>query len=100
MGIISRIGRWLDSRFPEKISAEEVYKSLTAYARLDAQITSFEMRLDQIGQKLQAFENGAQSFDKELKDVKDELNKVKAIQGVINRQRVAPVMPSGEPWKR
>ena len=100
MGIISRLGAWIDTRFPEKISAEEVMKSLTAYSQLAGQMTSFEMRLDQIGRQIQAFTNGAQAFDRTLSEMKDELNKVKAVQVIQNRQRSAPVMPSGEPWKR
>ena len=100
MGIVSRLGAWLDHRFPEKMSADEVMKSLTAYAQLEGQMASFEMRLGQIGQKIEAFTNGAQAFDKDLKEIKDELNKVKAVQVIQNRQRVTPMMPSGEPWKR
>ena len=100
LGLISRLGRWLDARFPQKISAEEVYRSLTAYESVSCRLTSMQIRLDQVSQKLEAFETGARAFDKTLSEVKDELNKVKAVQVIQNRQRVAPVMPSGEPWKR
>lgn len=100
LGIISRLGKWLDTRFPEKISAEEVYRSLTAYAHIDVKMAVLESKIATINQKLQAFETGAGAFDKSLAELKDELNKVKAVQVVMNRQRTTPLMPSGEAWKR
>jgi hypothetical protein len=100
MGMISDFGAWLDRKFPDKINAEDVYKSLAVVAQLQGQMTSFEARLDQIGQKLQAFEIGARAFDKEIRELKDELNKVKAVQVMMNRTNKSPVLSTSEPWKR
>jgi hypothetical protein len=100
MGIVSTIGRWLDSRFPEKISAEEVMKSLQAYARLDGEMASLQMRVDQILQKLTAFETGARAFDKDLREVKDDMNKLKSVMAVMTRTTNKPVLSTSEPWKR
>lgn len=100
MGIISRIGAFLDKRFPEKISAEEVYKSLAAYQGLHAEVAILRASFDLIDRRLLAFTTGAQAFDKELREMKDEMNKAKSVLAIMNRTRTAPVMPSGEPWKR
>jgi hypothetical protein len=100
LGIVSRIGHWLDSRFPEKISAEEVMKSLQAYARLDGEMASLQMRVDQILQKLTAFETGARAFDKDLREVKDDMNKLKSVMAVMTRTTNKPVLSTSEPWKR
>lgn len=100
MGIVSRIGRWLDTRFPERISVEEVTKSLVAYEQLGAQFTMFAAELKALRQKQDAFTTGAQSFDKELRELKDEMNKAKAVLSVMNRTRTTPVMSTSEPWKR
>lgn len=100
MGIISRLGHWLDTRFPEKISAEEVYKSLTAYQNLASDLSAVRFEMDRIREKFVAYTNGAQAFDKDLKDVKDELNKVKSVQAMMNKVRSSPVLNSSDAWKR
>lgn len=100
MGLISRLGKWIDSRWPEKIAVEEVFRSLTAYAQIETHVIILENSINQFNAKIKAFETGAQSFDKSLTELKDEVNKVKAVQAIANRSRVSPVMPSGEPWKR
>lgn len=100
MGFVSRLGRWLDTRFPQKISVEEVVKSLTAYNQLGNQLTLMTAEIEQIKQRLLAFETGARAFDKEQREFKDELNKAKAVLSVMNRVRTAPVMDTSQPWKR
>lgn len=100
MGLISRFGAWLDRKFPDRVPVEEVYRSLQGYAQIDVNLAILQKRVDQIAQKLEAFERGAQSFDKTQSEFKDELNKIRAVLAVFNRSKVAPVMPSGEPWKR
>lgn len=44
MGIISRLGAWLDTRFPEKISADTV---LGEVARLNGLIAALGVRVDE-----------------------------------------------------
>lgn len=100
MGLVSKLGRWLDTRFPEKISADEVYRSLQGYASLNDHFIVMDGKLVYITQKLQAFENGARAFEKELKAQTDEMNKAKAVIAMMQRTRVQPIIPSGEPWKR
>lgn len=100
MGIISRVGKWLDSRFPEKISADEVRESLREYQKLQSQLTSFEMRLGQIGKRMEEIGDLEKVFDKELREMKDEMNKAKAVLSVMNRIRTSSPLPSSEAWKR
>lgn len=98
MGLISKLGRWLDTRFPEKISAEEVYKSLTMYegVRVDLEFTKAELK--NIFQKLSAFEIGARSFDKDITAIKDKIN---TMETVIKMRPTSSVALNGkEAWKR
>lgn len=44
MGIVSRLGAWLDTRFPEKISADTV---LGEVARLNGVIAALASRVDE-----------------------------------------------------
>lgn len=100
MGFVSELGRWLDNRFPEKINAEEVYRSLSAYENLGVRMVSLEFAIKRIDEKLTAFSTGAQSFDKEQREFKDEINKIKAVLMVQKAQTVRPVLNGAEPWKR
>lgn len=100
MGIVSRIGKWLDKRFPEKVSVDEVIRSLEGYQTVNGEIVKLTLELVNIRQRLDAFENGARAFEKDLKAQVDEMNKAKAVLAVMNRTRTAPVMNTSEPWKR
>lgn len=100
MGIVSRIGKWLDTRFPEKISTYDVMRSLEGYQSIKGEILQLTLELVNVRQRLDAFETGARSFDKDLKTVVDEMNKAKAVLAVMNRTRTAPIMNTSEAWKR
>ena len=111
MGMIARFGQWLDKRFPEKINADEVYRSLTAYNGIAVEQTVLALKIDQLTVKLESFSNGARAFDEQLKAdkaellkeinfLKDEMNKAKAVLSVMNKVRTTPVLKSSEPWKR
>lgn len=100
MNIITRIGMWLDKRFPERISVEEVMKSLQGYESIRSELQVQFQMLRAIEDKQAAFTKGAQAFDKTDHELRDEINKIKATLAILNRSRVQPVMPSGEPWKR
>lgn len=45
MGIVSRIGHWLDTRFPEKISADVV---LTQVAELNGKIAALDAEINRL----------------------------------------------------
>lgn len=100
MGLISRLGAWLDRRFPERVSVEEVMKSLQGYESLRGELMQLAALLKNVQQKQDAFTTGAQAFDKELKELKDEMNKAKAVLSVLTRTTQRPVLSSSEPWKR
>jgi hypothetical protein len=46
MGIVSRIGHWLDTRFPEKISADAVLMHL---ADMNGKLASIDAQVAEIG---------------------------------------------------
>lgn len=100
MGIISKIGRWIDHRFPERIPVEEVYKSLAAYSQLSLEMQMLKQMLTQCQQRLDAFERGARAFDNDLALMKDEMNKAKTVLAMMNKMRTTPVLNSSEAWKR
>lgn len=93
MGIISRLGRWLDVRFPEKINAEEVRVSLKAYENIASKILLLEARIDSQNHLLE------QNLSA-VKELQDEMNKAKVVIAMTQQMRQAPVMKSGEAWKR
>lgn len=98
MGFVSKLGHWLDTRFPERISADEVYRSLTAYTGVATQVIRLEANLKTIEQRLLAFETGARSFDEALKLQKDKLH---TLETVMKMRPQTPVTLNGkEPWKR
>lgn len=100
MGVVSRLGKWLDSRFPERISVEEVVKSLTAYSQLDTKLSILEASLRLVEQRLKSFENGAHAFDVEISGLKDEMNKAKVVIAMTQKLNQRPVLNTSEPWKR
>ncbi len=100
MGIVTRIGKWLDARFPEKISAEEVYKSLAAYQSLAGEIMALNVRLEALQAKQDAFTTGAQAFEKVQNEFKDELNKAKIVISAMTTMNRKPIMDTSQPWKR
>lgn len=98
MGMISTFGRWLDMKFPDQIPADEVYRSLTAYTGVATQVISLEAQMRLLSNRIDAYENGARAFDKELTTFKDKLN---TLETVMKLKPQSPVTLSGkEPWKR
>lgn len=100
MGFISKLGKWLDTRFPEKISTEEVIRSLQAYHDLQAHVILLQEKLIHINEKMDAFSNGARAFDKEINLLKDDMNKAKVLLALKNQQMKSPTMNGSEAWKR
>lgn len=98
MGLISDFGRWVDRKFPDKISADEVYRSLTAYTGVATQVIALESRMNILDLKIKSYETGARSFDDALKIQKDKLN---TLETVMKLRPQTPVTLNGkEPWKR
>jgi len=98
VGLISDLGRWIDRKFPDKIPAEEVYRSLTAYTGVATQVISLETQLRLLAQRMTSYETGARAFDDSLKIQKDKLN---TLETVMKMRPQTPVTLSGkEPWKR
>lgn len=98
MGWISDLGHWIDAKFPDKIPAEEVYRSLTAYTGVATQVIMLETQVKLLTNRIDAYENGARAFDGELTKTKDKLN---TLETVMKLRPQTPVTLSGkEPWKR
>lgn len=70
MGIVSRIGQWLDTRFPEKISADVV---LSQVAELNGKIAALETQIE----LLQQMTNRIPDLEKKAADQISEMNKAK-----------------------
>jgi flagellar capping protein FliD len=100
MGLITRLGRWLDSRFPEKISAEEVIKSMTAWASIETLLMNLERRVAGIDDRLSRIERGLPDTLNQVAGLKDDMNKTKAF--LQQRQMVKPLpnLTGAEPWRR
>lgn len=101
MGIVSRIGRWLDKHFPEKMSVEEVKSELDSFS-IDLKLCND--KIDEILKRVITLEKSDRIQDDQLisiSTIKDDLNKVKAIMQLKATQRVnMPDLSGSGPWKR
>lgn len=100
MGIVSRIGRWIDCRFPEKISTEEVIKTLAEYAELHVKFRVLEAKHDGLQNQVDGHAQALDVQTNKITGLKDELNKAAAVVSMMTKMRQTPVMSSSEAWKR
>ena len=93
MGIISRLGRWLDTRFPEKMTVEEVNEKIKVFMQMN-------MTMDRLGKDGTHLLIKVNEHEDSIKELQDEMNKAKVVIAMTQQMRQVPVMKSGEPWKR
>jgi len=78
MGIITRIGHWLDKRFPEKIEAEAVMKWIEEFNKevkvLYKTIEGFDVRLADL-----------QNFVSDIEKLKSDVQKLQALSVVKSK---------------
>jgi phage host-nuclease inhibitor protein Gam len=91
MGLVTKIGLWLDKRFPEKVSAEEVWSNISKLSEVCAEAKSL-----------------GSSAHSEIADLKERLSKVEALNAQMADQiksvrdfaqiksRVVPSAPNGQ----
>lgn len=97
MGIVSRVGRWLDKHFPEKMSVEEVETKIT---RMADYLVSMDKALMELKARLVVLEKSNAQLET-VSELKDDMNKIKAIMQMKATQRVnMPDLTGAVPWKR
>lgn len=105
MGIITRFGHWLDTRFPEKISADIVHEKLERYFRdlsgINQHLTHVENITTVQTTRIEALEAQLKMALEVVGAFKDDMNKVKTIMQVKQSgQSRMPNLTGSEAWKR
>lgn len=96
MGIISRFGKWLDTRFPEKISLDAVTGTIDGLV-FDVN----EMKNNNLLFKHSENRKAIAELDVKILELKDDINKIKAILQFRQQQQTKmPDMSGAVPWKR
>lgn len=87
MGLVTRIGQWLDKRFPEKVTAEDVNKRFRLYdeelAAIHQSIEAFDIRL------------ASNRFD-DIEKLKVDIEKLKAL-SVVKSKMAQPYQGNMSP---
>lgn len=98
MGVITRIGLWLDKHFPEKISADEFVGQV---AELSKAAKEAHETIEKIMKMTEQCASTIGTHVTQILELKDEINKIKAIIQLKATQRVnMPNLTGAEPWKR
>ncbi len=101
LGLVSRFGKWLDTRFPAKIRTEEVIAAMTAWSKVSETIASFESRLVLIEERLHRIEVGLPDTLAEVNKLKTDMTTVKAWAQLKQKQASnMPDLTGAKPWAR
>lgn len=97
MGIVSRFGAWLDRKFPDKVNAADV---LSEFLTLRAAVNQLSEGQDNFAKRISELENKGVSQE-QLTDLKDDINKIKAIMQLKQKQSVEmPNLTGATAWRR
>ena len=66
MGIVTRLGKWLDKRFPEKVTAEDVEKRFDSY---DKELTMIHQGIEALDIRISNSHNISVDIEKLKADV-------------------------------
>lgn len=101
MGIVSRIGLWIDKHFPERMSVDEVNSKIESFSRLAERIARLEAQAGGLVNVVDSADEFRVAVTKELTDIKAEMIKVKAfLQLKQVSQSKMPDLTGAGPWKR
>lgn len=86
MGFISKVLRglahWLDTRFPAKVTAEHVYKTLEAFNDMHS---SHRVALSGHNERIKLLEASVNRMELKIALLEDEMNKAKTFIGIKSR---------------
>ena len=89
MGLITRIGLWLDHRFPEKMTADEVRghfeQSVKAYSDHQEQIVAIRQSVSGLIERIRSIESTESTLHTELSRLSSEINTIKTITNIKSR---------------